>query len=107
MPRHARKISSTGIYHLIIRGINKEPIFLEDEDRHRFLETLLRVSVDANATILGYCLMDNHVKTGGRLPRLPFSFRLVFSFLINVSWIFSDSKCHRGGLIRISAEHPG
>lgn len=61
MPRHARKISSTGIYHLIIRGINKEPIFLEDEDRHRFLETLLRISVDTNATILGYCLMDNHV----------------------------------------------
>lgn len=27
MARHARKISCTGIYHIMLRGINKEPIF--------------------------------------------------------------------------------
>jgi len=33
MPRQARKVSKTGIYHLIVRGINREAIFQEDEDR--------------------------------------------------------------------------
>ncbi len=61
MPRQARKVSKTGIYHLIVRGINREPIFLDNGDRHRFLETLARISVDANAVLYGYCLMDNHV----------------------------------------------
>lgn len=61
MPRCARQKSSTGIYHLMVRGINREPIFLENRDRQRFLETLARISVDCKSTILGYCLMDNHV----------------------------------------------
>ena len=32
MPRTARKISKTGIYHLTLRGINLQNIFEEDED---------------------------------------------------------------------------
>lgn len=61
MPRQARKVSNTGIYHLIVRGINRESIFREDEDRQRYLETLARISADSSAAVLGYCLMDNHV----------------------------------------------
>lgn len=61
MPRQARQISRTGIYHLIVRGINREVIFHDDEDRQRYLETLARITVDSSATIFGYCLMDNHV----------------------------------------------
>lgn len=61
MPRQARKVSKTGIYHLIVRGINREAIFQEDEDRQRYLETLARISADSTAAVLGYCLMGNHV----------------------------------------------
>ncbi len=42
MPRTARKKSESGIYHVIIRGINRQNIFADDEDRIRFLETLDR-----------------------------------------------------------------
>lgn len=42
MARQARMRSKSGIYHLMIRGINKQNIFEEDEDRKRFNETLLR-----------------------------------------------------------------
>jgi len=32
MTRQARKISSTGIYHVLLRGINRQRIFEEAED---------------------------------------------------------------------------
>ncbi|WP_371367001.1 hypothetical protein SRRS_11350 [Sporomusa rhizae] len=40
MPRQAREKSGSGIYHLMVRGINKQNIFEDEEDRKRFLETL-------------------------------------------------------------------
>ena len=39
MPRQAKQASRTGIYHLIVRGINREAIFHDDEDRQRYLDT--------------------------------------------------------------------
>lgn len=30
MPRQARKKSKTGIYHIMLRGINRETIFEDD-----------------------------------------------------------------------------
>lgn len=33
MPRGAREKSSTGIYHIMLRGIDKRDVFLDDEDR--------------------------------------------------------------------------
>ena len=32
MPRQSRKKSSTGIYHVMLRGINKQDIYEEAED---------------------------------------------------------------------------
>ncbi len=61
MPRQARQASKTGIYHLLVRGINREAIFHDDQDRLKYLDTLARLAEDSNAFILGYCLMDNHV----------------------------------------------
>ncbi|MGI6684508.1 MAG: transposase [Bacillota bacterium] len=61
MPRKSRQISPTGIYHLMARGINREPIFHDDSDRLRYLETLKRISNESDAAVFGYCLMDNHV----------------------------------------------
>ena len=40
MPRTARKKSSTGIYHIMLRGINQQTIFNAKEDYTRFLNTL-------------------------------------------------------------------
>lgn len=61
MPRQARKKSETGIYHLMVRGINKQSIFEDDEDRQRFLQTLGHYKMLSNYLLYGYCLMDNHV----------------------------------------------
>lgn len=40
MPRRARKKSNTGIYHVILRGNNKQRIFEDEQDYQKFLETI-------------------------------------------------------------------
>lgn len=60
MPRGARGTSGSGIYHVMFRGVGKEDIFLDAEDRERFLETLLRFKLRCGLEILGFCLMPNH-----------------------------------------------
>lgn len=41
MPRKTREISGTGIYHVMMRGTNKQNIFEDSEDYLRFM-TILR-----------------------------------------------------------------
>lgn len=40
MPRKPRKLSATGIYHIMTRGIDRMAIFHDDEDREKYLEIL-------------------------------------------------------------------
>lgn len=40
MPRQKREKSGTGIYHVMLRGINRQDIFEEDEDYLRMLDFL-------------------------------------------------------------------
>ena len=40
MPRQERLQSATGIYHVMLRGINKQDIFEDDEDYIKLLKIL-------------------------------------------------------------------
>ncbi len=42
MPRYARKRSLTGIYHVMLKGIDGRDIFLDDEDKGKFIENTLK-----------------------------------------------------------------
>lgn len=61
MPRQAREKSRSGIYHVMLRGINKQTIFEDVEDKMRFLHTLYKYKKECDYELFGYCLMDNHV----------------------------------------------
>lgn len=61
MPRTARKKSNTGIYHIILRGINRQTIFQDEEDRRRFIQTIDKYKKESEYKIYGYCLMGNHI----------------------------------------------
>lgn len=37
MPRKARKLSSSGVYHIMTRGIDKTRVMLDDADCIQFL----------------------------------------------------------------------
>ena len=61
MPRNRRQQSESGVYHVMIRGVDKMDIFLDEEDRHRFLDTLVRFKEKDKYELYAYCLMSNHV----------------------------------------------
>ena len=61
MPRQARKKSESGIYHIMLRGINKQVIFEDDEDYLKFLETLQAYKEVSGYKLHAYCLMSNHL----------------------------------------------
>jgi REP element-mobilizing transposase RayT len=48
------------IYHVMSRGDRKEAIFLDGEDRQRFLKTLGEACEKAGWQVHAYCLMGNH-----------------------------------------------
>lgn len=61
MPRRARQLAESSLYHVMLRGVNRGAIFLEDQDRERFLHAL-RLTKDASGClVLAYCLMTNHI----------------------------------------------
>jgi REP element-mobilizing transposase RayT len=61
MPRKAREKSESGIYHIMMRGINRQSIFKDEEDYEKFIETLGRYKDQCGYKIFAYCLMGNHV----------------------------------------------
>lgn len=70
MSRTPRIISATGIYHVMMRGINHQILFRDDDDYRHFLLSMQRAqmrisyinqSVSSNCTYYAYCLMPNHV----------------------------------------------
>ncbi|MBQ9385835.1 MAG: transposase [Bacteroidaceae bacterium] len=70
MARKARESSPTGIYHVMLRGVNRQDIFECEKDYLKFLYLMQRVAfpvdekgrpMPPNLIIYAYCLMPNHV----------------------------------------------
>lgn len=61
LARQPRHHSESGIYHIMLRGIDRQAIFLDDEDRERFLLTLQLCKEISNFQLYAYCLMGNHI----------------------------------------------
>lgn len=61
MPRKARERSITGIYHIMMRGINRQNIFEDEEDCERFIQALKQYKEKCGYKIYAYCLMGNHL----------------------------------------------
>ena len=61
MPRQARKKSESGIYHIMLRGINQQQIFEDHEDYDKFLTILKECKAICEFKLFAYCLMGNHI----------------------------------------------
>jgi REP element-mobilizing transposase RayT len=48
------------IYHVLSRGDRREPIFLDDQDRERFISTLEQACAKTSWLVHVWCLMANH-----------------------------------------------
>ena len=61
VPRNARQLSKTGLYHVMLRGNEKRDIFEDNADKLAFINFLYNKKVDEGCLVYAYCLMDNHV----------------------------------------------
>lgn len=69
MPRIARERSSIQVYHVILRGVNKQQIFDSADDYQYFVRILQRQCgigsehevADRHFYVYAYCLMGNHI----------------------------------------------
>ena len=61
MARQARQKSYTGIYHVILKGLDGRNIFPDDADRLMFMDKLKKARELGGFKLYAYCLMDNHV----------------------------------------------
>ena len=60
-PRTGRSIVDGGIYHVLIRSNNRQPIFPHDADCRRYLDLLAASAREHGLTVFHYALMPDHV----------------------------------------------
>ena len=60
MARRSRRESATGIYHIMIRGINGEEVFKQKKDIRRMYHILKKYMTD-EMEMYAYCIMPNHL----------------------------------------------
>jgi len=69
MARTFRSQSDGAIYHLIVRGNNRQPLFRENKDRERYLELLHRYRDLFGYRLYAYILLTNHLQLLLETPR--------------------------------------
>lgn len=62
MPRLARNtLKGKEFIHVMVQGINKEKIFLEEREKLEYLKLLNKYKEEYAIKIIAYCVMNNHV----------------------------------------------
>ena len=61
MTRRPRIYSNSKTYHIILKGIDNQDIFYDDQDRRIFLKYISITKKEYAYNLYAYCLMDNHV----------------------------------------------
>jgi putative transposase len=73
MPRKARIDAPGAVHHIIIRGIEREPIFKDSRDYESFLERLSDLITETSTSCYAWTLMTNHVHLLLRTGLTPLS----------------------------------
>lgn len=73
MPRLARLDAVGVLQHVMVRGIEKCDIFIDDKDRHSFLDRLSTLLIKTNTACLAWVLMTNHLHLLLRPQRVKLS----------------------------------
>lgn len=61
MSRSAREKSESGAYHIILRGINRQTVFYDNEDKEVFLNRLKVAKEKFRFSVYAFCFMGNHI----------------------------------------------
>ena len=95
MPRIARQYSESDVYHIIIRGNDKQDLFYDDDDRYLFKDRLKESKEKFKYQIYSYCLMSNHVHLLIRVNR-EFLSKVMQNLVMRYS-IYFNKKYSRVG----------
>lgn len=60
MGRRIRVVGAGATYHVVARGNDRQMLFLDDDDRGRFMELLVEIAGASGWEGFAYCLMGNH-----------------------------------------------
>lgn len=61
MPRIARKnITGEKIYHIMIQGINKENIFIKEQQKNKYIDLMKKYKNEYEINLITFCIMNNH-----------------------------------------------
>jgi REP element-mobilizing transposase RayT len=71
MPRQARIDAPGALHHIVIRGIVRNAIFEDDQDREDFLERLSRLLQEMVTPCYAWAMMTNHVHLLLRTGKVP------------------------------------
>ena len=95
MPRRSRIDAPWALHHLIVRGIERKPIFKGDADRNNFLERLKNILADSHTSCFAWALIPNHFHLLLRTGRVPIS--TVMKRLLTGHAMYFNRKHHRVG----------
>jgi len=95
MPHQPRIHAPDLYYHVYARGNNKEPIFFEDADYHRFLNNLENYREDLHYKLFGYCLLPNHFHLLLQVKLTPLS--NIMQILMTAYTMYINKKYQRVG----------
>lgn len=61
MPRTIRRFGIKRINHIVIRGVNKQDIFLDNQDKSKFIKEILNTKEKYHYELYAFVIMPNHV----------------------------------------------
>lgn len=99
MPRHSRTKSGTRIYHVVIKGADRQLLFEETKDYMKYLEILEYYKQECNFEIFAYCLMSNHIHLLIR-HSIDCSLQTIFRRLNTTYAIWFNMKYNRTGFVQ-------
>lgn len=92
MSRPLRIEYENALYHVMARGIRKEPIFFQDIDRIYFLEKIADMVIKYKSIIHSYVLMPNHYHILIETPQANLSKMMHFLNCSYANWFNQEYK---------------
>lgn len=99
MPTKIRIFANSKLYHNMIKGINNQTIFYDDQDRKVFLKYLKLSQEKFQFKIYSYCLMSNHVHLVMKSEK-EFLSKSIQSLLIRYVNYFNKKYERKGHLVQ-------
>ena len=91
MSRKARVRSSLNLYHIVIRGINKQDIFIDNQDKQKFIKELSITKEKLGFYLYAYVIMPNHVhlvikEKNTEISKIMHRIQLAYSEYLNIKY---------------------